>query len=223
MSDHRDTLGRRFFRRDPVTLAKVLLGRVLTRVLDDGAVLSGRVVEVEAYLGIPDRAAHTFGGRKTPRNRSMWLDGGHAYVYFTYGMHHCMNVVSDREGTPTACLIRALEPLEGLDRMRRHRAGPRPMDRLRDTDLCSGPAKLAQALAIDRSLDGIDLVSDGRLFLHRGRAVGADRVVAAPRIGVGYARAWAQKPLRFCVADSPHLSVRPEAISGKGTTIEFAG
>ena len=125
MPAHSDTLGRRFFLRDPVTLAKVLLGRVLTRVLDDGAVLSGRVVEVEAYLGIPDRAAHTFGGRKTPRNRSMWLDGGHAYVYFTYGMHHCMNVVSDREGTPTACLIRALEPLEGLDRMRHHRARAR--------------------------------------------------------------------------------------------------
>jgi DNA-3-methyladenine glycosylase len=90
-------LTRRFFRRDPVTLAQALLGQVLVRRLPDGQELSGKIVEVEAYLGIEDRAAHTFGGRRTPRNASMWGDAGRAYVYFTYGMHWCLNVVSDRE------------------------------------------------------------------------------------------------------------------------------
>ena len=135
-------LTRRFFRRDPVTLAKALLGQVLVRRLPNGQELAGRIVEVEAYLGVEDRASHSYGGRRTKRNASMWLDGGHAYVYFVYGMHWCFNVVSDREEVPTACLIRALEPLVGLDEMRRRRG------KEREDELCSGPAKLAQALGV---------------------------------------------------------------------------
>ncbi|MDH3584880.1 MAG: DNA-3-methyladenine glycosylase, partial [Phycisphaerae bacterium] len=154
-------LSRRFYRRDAVALARALLGKELVRVLPGGGRISGRIVEVEAYLGAADRAAHTYRGRRTDRNASMFLDGGHAYVYFTYGMHFCFNVTADREDVPTACLVRALEPLEGSKRMRRHREHRRGGRRrpLRETDLCSGPAKLAQALAIDRNLDGIDLVA----------------------------------------------------------------
>ncbi|QNN23585.1 DNA-3-methyladenine glycosylase [Planctomycetales bacterium ZRK34] len=199
-------LTRRFFRRDPVTLAKALLGQTLVRVLDDGAELTGRIVEVEAYLGQPDRAAHTFGGRRTARNASMWLDAGHAYVYFTYGMHFCMNITADGAEVPTACLIRALEPAGGLDVMRRLRSGKIDPARLRDVDLCSGPAKLAQALAIDRTLDGEDLTNSPRIYLRRGRPLAADQIVASPRIGVSYAKEWAQKPLRFHDAASPHIS-----------------
>lgn len=199
-------LSRKFYQRDPVTLARALLGQVLVRVLDDGARLAGRIVETEAYLGVADRAAHSYGGRRTPRNAAMWGPAGHAYVYFVYGLHHCMNVVAEDAGTPTAVLIRALEPLEGLERMRAHRAGGRPAARLRDIDLCSGPAKLAQALRLDRALDGTDLVSGDALFLERGARVTPRRIVAAPRIGVAYAAEWAHKPLRFYVAGNPHVS-----------------
>src|SRR5262245_15296568 len=187
---------------DPVTTARRLLGQRLVRVVD-GRRISGVIVEVEAYLGAPDRAAHTFGGRRSARNASMWRGGGHAYVYFTYGMHYCMNVVCGPEGSGTAVLVRALEPTEGVDWMRTHRPKAR-----RDTDLCRGPACLTQALAIDRSLDGLDLRSDRALFIEalRGRALPAHRIGCGPRIGVAYAGAWAGRPLRFFVRESPFVS-----------------
>ena len=197
-------LPRKFYRRDPVALARALLGQVLVRVLDDGARLAGRIVETEAYLGEIDRAAHSYGGRRTARNAAMWGPAGHAYVYFIYGLHHCMNVVAEGPGKPTAVLIRALEPLEGLERMRAHRGGGGA--RLRDTDLCSGPARLAQALRLDRALDGADLVTGSVLFLERGAPVAAEQIIAAPRIGVAYAGEWADEPLRFYVGGNPHVS-----------------
>jgi DNA-3-methyladenine glycosylase len=199
-------LPRRFYARDPVALARGLLGQVLVRVLDDGTRLAGRIVETEAYLGVEDRAAHSFGGRRTERNAAMWGPAGHAYVYFVYGLHHCMNVVAERPGRPSAVLIRALEPLEGLDAMRARRAGKGPATRLRDTDLCSGPAKLAQALRLDRSLDGADLVRGKQLFIETGAHVPADRIESGPRVGVGYAGEWAHEPLRFWLAGHPHVS-----------------
>jgi DNA-3-methyladenine glycosylase len=197
---------RRFFRQDPETLARALLGQVLVRRLPNGKELSGRIVEVEAYLGIEDKAAHSYGGRRTTRNESMWLDGGHAYVYFIYGMHFCMNVVSGRAEVPTACLIRALEPVEGLHEMRRRRFRKLPAPRLKDTDLCSGPAKLTQALAIDRKLDGVDLVTSEQVFLVRGRNVLDTSVTVAPRVGIAYAKEWASKPLRFFLCGNPQVS-----------------
>lgn len=200
------TLPRRFYRRDAPDLARALLGRRLVRVLDTGQRLAGRIVEVEAYLGVEDRAAHSFGGRRTPRNEAMYLDAGHAYVYFTYGMHWCFNVVAGRPDLPVACLIRAIEPLEGLDLMRLHRAAKRPRLTLRDTDLCSGPAKLCQALAIDRSLNAIDLTADRRLFIENDSPARPDRIAAAPRVGVDYAGDWADKPLRFLLRENPHVS-----------------
>jgi DNA-3-methyladenine glycosylase len=201
-------LPRRFYARDPVVLARALLGQVLVRVLDDGTRLAGRIVETEAYLGEIDRAAHSYGGRRTARNAAMWGPAGHAYVYFIYGLHHCMNVVAEGPERPTAVLVRALEPLEGLDAMRAHRAARRPGARLRDTELCSGPARLAQALRLDRSLDGADLVAGTALFLERGTRVPPEQVVAAPRIGVDYAGEWAEQPLRFFLAGDPHVSRR---------------
>jgi DNA-3-methyladenine glycosylase len=198
-------LPRKFYARRADVLARALLGQVLVRVLD-GARLSGRIVETEAYLGVNDRAAHSYGGRRSPRNASMWGAAGHAYVYFIYGLHYCMNVVAEGPEQPAAVLIRALEPLEGLAMMRAHRAGKEPTERLRDTDLCSGPAKLAQALKLDRSLDGADLVAGEALFLERGARVPRARTVVSPRIGVAYAREWADRPLRFHVAGNAHVS-----------------
>jgi DNA-3-methyladenine glycosylase len=190
------------FDADPVTTARRLLGQQLVRIVD-GRRLAGRIVEVEAYLGPEDRAAHTFGGRRTARNESMWRGGGHAYVYFTYGMHHCMNVVCGRPGTGAAVLLRALEPTEGVDLMFARRPRAR-----RETQLCSGPGRLAQAFAIDRAQDGADLRTDPALWieaLHR-RAVPARAIAATPRIGIGYAGPWARRLLRFHLRDNAHVS-----------------
>lgn len=168
----------------------------------NGHRLAGLIVEVEAYLGIPDKAAHTYNGRRTPRNEAMWGDGGHAYVYFTYGLHHCVNVVAGRAGEPVAVLLRALEPTEGFDLLRLHRRKTMP-----DSNLCSGPAKLTQAMAIDRSLNAADLVSGDALFIERAaRAIPESRITASPRIGIDYAQEWARKPLRFHLTGNPHVS-----------------
>lgn len=192
------------FDADPVTTARRLLGQRLVRLVG-GRRLAGTIVEVEAYLGPIDRASHTWGGRRTPRNDTMWRGGGLAYVYFTYGMHHCVNVVCGRPGDGTAVLVRALEPTEGVDEMFARRVKAR-----RERDLCSGPGRLAQALGIDRAQDGADLRDGGALWIERLRArpLAAARVAATPRIGVGYAGAWAHEPLRFFVRGSPHVSGR---------------
>lgn len=197
------------FDADAVTTARRLLGQTLVRVLD-GRRLAGTIVEVEAYLGPPDRAAHTFGGRRTARNASMWLGGGHAYVYFTYGLHHCLNVVCGAPGDGTAVLIRALEPIEGQEEMFRRRPAAR-----RAEALCSGPARLTEALAVDRALDGIDLRSHPALWIERarGRPLPDARIAATPRIGVDFAGAWARRRLRFLVRDSAHVS-GPRRLAG---------
>lgn len=197
-------LPRSFYRRDSITVARALLGQRLVHIVD-GRRLTGLIVETEAYLGVEDKAAHTFQGRRTPRNEAMYADGGHAYVYFTYGMHHCINVVASRIDHPVAVLIRALEPIEGLDTMYRHRTKAK-----RDTDLCSGPGKLCQALDIDRSINAVDLVNHPDLFIERvrRRAYPDTRIVVTPRIGVDYAGEWAARPLRFYLRDNQHVSKR---------------
>lgn len=183
-------LGREFYAVGAAALAPRLIGRVLVRVDDHGVRRAGRIVEVEAYLGVKDRASHAFGGRRTARNESMYGPPGTAYVYFTYGMHYCMNVVCGREGEPAAVLLRALEPLEGIEAMR----AVRPRAR-RDEDLCNGPGKLCAALGIGRAENGLDLCEDPRLFIEEGAAVGTRRRGRRPRIGLGEAGEWKHKPL----------------------------
>lgn len=201
-------LARRFYSTGPESLAVSLLGKLLVRVLSDGERLSGIIVETEAYVGVIDRASHAFGGRRTPRNESMYARPGTAYVYFTYGMHHCVNVVCGRAGDPLAVLIRALEPVEGLERMRTLRgSSTRPGRRHKDTDLCSGPGKLCQALAIDRDLDGTDLAAADTLFIERGPRGMPRDTACTPRIGLGQAGEWASKRLRWLVESNPHVSV----------------
>lgn len=202
---------RAFFTRDPVTVARRLLGQRLVRIRG-GRRSSGIIVETEAYLGIPDRAAHTHGGRRTERNASMWAAGGHAYVYLVYGMHCCMNVVAGRADDPVAVLLRALQPDEGTIGMYRRRRAARG-----DGDLCSGPGKLCQAMAIDRRLDGVDLVADDRLFVEllRQRQLPARSITVGPRIGVDYADEWAAEALRFTIAGNAHVS-RPASAPGPG-------
>jgi DNA-3-methyladenine glycosylase len=177
-----------------VEVAPDLLGRTLVRQVPGGARLAGRIVETEAYEP-GDPASHGFRGM-TARNRSMFGPAGHLYVYFTYGNHWMMNAVTRGPGEASAVLVRAVEPVAGLEAMARARGRDRPVD------LCSGPGKLAQALSVDRSHDGVDLVTGTEVWIERG--VPAPGLVAtSPRVGVrvGLERQW-----RFFVAGDPFVS-----------------
>lgn len=190
-----------FYRRPAEEVARDLLGRYLVRELE-GERLVLRLVETEAYLGAPDRASHAWGGRRTPRNESLYLPGGHAYVYFIYGMHFCLNAVTGEADIGSAVLLRAGEPLEGEERMRENRGwtrAPRP------GDLAGGPGKLCRALAVGRDLDGVRL-DRPPLWIARGEPVSSAEIVAGPRIGVDYAGEAAAWPLRFLHRGNRHVS-----------------
>jgi DNA-3-methyladenine glycosylase len=185
-------LSREFYTRiDVLAVARELLGQVLVVRARDGVRLSGTIVETEAYRGPEDRACHAYGGRRTSRTETMYRQGGTAYVYLVYGLHHQFNVVTNVEGVPHVVLVRAVAPIEGLEVMRRRRPG-RP-----DPELANGPGKLCQALGIDRRLDGADLLGD-QVWVESGRErIAPAAIVAGPRVGVDYAGAWADKPWRF--------------------------
>jgi DNA-3-methyladenine glycosylase len=187
-------LPRAFFDRAAVTVAPQLLNKILAAA--DGR--AGRIVEVEAYAGALDPAAHTYRG-KTPRNASMFGPPGHMYVYFTYGMHWCCNCVCGPEGDGSGVLIRALEPLCGLEQMRAAR--PRLA---RDRDLCRGPARLTQAMGIGGAQDGIDLVRAGHGFavVDDGTAPPED-LAGGPRIGI---RVGKDLPWRWSVPGNRYVS-----------------
>ena len=176
-------LGPEFFARDTVTVARDVLGKLLVREVG-GVRLWGRLVEVEAYLGPDDLAAHSVGGRRTPRTEVMYGPPGRAYVYLTYGMHHCLNFVTRSEGLPQAVLVRAIEPGPGVGR-------------------AAGPGLVCRALDIDRRLNGVQLVPPDLYVVddHAPRR----RIYVTPRIGVENSGEWAGRPLRFCW-DSPYLS-----------------
>ncbi|MDY7077210.1 MAG: DNA-3-methyladenine glycosylase [Chloroflexota bacterium] len=188
-----------FFARDTLTVARALLGQRLVRILD-GMRLSGHIVEVEAYIGEDDQASHASPGR-TRRNAPMYGPPGHAYVYFIYGMHQCLNIVTEQEGFPAAVLIRALEPLEGVEKMQ-HLRGGRP-----DLPLTSGPARLCQALDIDQRFNGADLCApDAHLFLKEGIILPDEAIVTGPRIGVRGDEVALSTPWRFYVSDNRYVS-----------------
>jgi DNA-3-methyladenine glycosylase len=187
-------LERSFYARPADDLARALLGTLLVSS-DEAGRCAGRVVETEAYLGPMDRASHARAGL-TRRTAPMFGPPGHAYVYLVYGLHECLNVVAAEDGAAAAVLIRALEPVEGLELMRRRRG--RPADP--EHRLCAGPARLAQALGVKRQLSGHDLTAGRRLWLEAGAGAAPDddQVSVGPRIGVAYAdEPWATAPLRF--------------------------
>lgn len=193
-------LARAFFARESVALAPALIGTRLIHRLANGTRLSGIIVEVEAYIGPEDRASHAYGGRRTARNEAMYAKAGTSYVYFTYGMHYCVNIVCAEEGVPQAVLIRALEPdAESLEVMRKNRG----VESVRL--LCAGPGRLCQALGIDRRLNGVDLCMSNEIWLERAEA-GLRSSVRSKRIGIGSAGAWANRLLRWTERGSKYLS-----------------
>ncbi len=164
----------RFFEGYTPSVARALLGTVLVRVAD-GERLSGTIVETEAYRGAKDPASHAYRG-KTKRNAVMFGEGGHAYVYFSYGFHWCLNLTTEPVGRPGAVLVRAIEPIEGLEQMLRNRS------LVSDEHVTDGPGKLTQALRIDSGLDGEDLVTSDRLFVEEGKRV--EGVGSSSRVGI---------------------------------------
>ena len=174
-------------------LARYLVGKILVRDMARGR-LAGRIVETEAYV-VGDAAGHAFRGLSR-RNRSLFLGRGHAYVYFTYGMHYCLNVSSERPGIGAGVLLRALEPLEGLEAMARRRGTKRVLD------LARGPGRLAQAMGVGPEFDGVDLCGDGPLWLGEAR-LPRFRVGSSVRIGITKET---HRPLRFYVRGSPFVS-----------------
>ncbi|HYO79436.1 MAG TPA: DNA-3-methyladenine glycosylase [Thermoanaerobaculia bacterium] len=194
-------LPRAFFLGDTVEIARALLGCTLWRRLDDGELLGARIVETEAYLGANDLASHARRGLRSPRNESMYLEGGHAYVYFTYGMHWCMNVVTQEADLAEAVLLRAAEPVRGIEAMRARRPKAK-----KDTDLMNGPGKICMALEIDRAFDGESLRGDRLWLTPRDIELADADIAVSPRIGIdnsGDAAAW---PLRFFIRGNRHVS-----------------
>lgn len=189
------TLPVAFFRRPAEVVAQDLLGMVVVSTVGN-ELTAARIVETEAYLGYDDPASHGYLHRRNARNQALFGPPGSWYVYLSYGMHWCANLVCQRTGLASAVLLRALEPLEGLDVMRRRR-GPVP-----DRALCSGPGRLCQALGITRDLDGEKMAESGAV-VHRPRSNEDKTIEVTSRIGITKAADW---PLRFVVAGSPWLS-----------------
>ena len=199
----RGTLPRDFYRRGAVAVARGLLGAILVKRAAEGTA-SGVIVEAEAYAGHDDAACHAFKHHTPPaghRTRVMFGDGGYAYVYFIYGMHNCFNVTANVAGKPEAVLIRALEPVDGIDLMRARRNA-------QDTrNLCGGPGKLCQALGITQSDYGRDLCGN-ELFIAEGNPIPDEAALASPRINVDYAGEASAYPYRFVIKDSKFLSTK---------------
>ncbi len=193
-------LKRNFYTRDVITVAKDLLGKILVKN-ENGILLAGKIVEVEAYDGSIDKAAHTFGGR-TPRNAVMFNEGGYFYVYFTYGVHFCCNVVTGKEGEGKAVLIRAVEPVEGVDLMIKNRFGRKLKNEKEIFNLTSGPGKVCRAMAIDRSFYGLDLTGD-KIYIINKPALNEKMIVASRRIGI---KKSVELPWRFYIKDNPYIS-----------------
>jgi DNA-3-methyladenine glycosylase len=189
----KDCLTASFYRREAVIVARELLGMHLVRRYN-GQRLAGIIIETEAYSGEDDQACHARSGC-TPRTVVMYGPPGRAYVYFTYGMHWCLNCVTGAEGYPAAVLIRAITPVEGLEIIAIHRH-PRPQ-----RDWCNGPGKLTRALAIDQHFNGLDLCdADGDLWIEAGQRVADEDVFMGPRVGINrVAEPWRSIPWRFLI------------------------
>ncbi len=188
-----------YLRTDVLAVARELLGKLLVVPAPDGTRVSGVIVETEAYRGPLDRASHAYGGRRTKRTETMYCLGGTVYIFLVYGMYNQFNVVTNVEGVPHAVLIRALQPAEGIELMRRRRHG-QP-----DHNLTNGPGKLCMALGIDRKLDREDLL-ENRVWLEPGQKISSRKIASGSRIGIDYAEDWVDKPWRFWIKDNPFVS-----------------
>lgn len=191
-----------YLQDDPLLIARELLGKLLVVPSETGARVSGMIVETEAYLGPTDKAAHSYGGRRTKRNEITYAAGGHVYVFFVYGIYFQLNFVTADVGVPHVVLVRAVEPVENIKLMRERR-GP-----MRDINLTSGPGKLCIALGIDRTLNG-ELLTGDRLWVENFKT--PRDIARGPRVGIQYAEEFIDKPWRFWIDKNPFVSRQPKA------------
>lgn len=189
-----------FYLQDPVKLAPKLLGKIFVRKLGE-IFLAGKIVEVEAYRGEDDEAAHTYKG-KTKRNEVMFREGGFLYVYFTYGMHFCANIVCGKENEGSAILIRAVEPIDGIDIMTMNRFGKTKISSIKRKNLTNGPAKFCHAFAIERKDNGLELTKEP-IFLMSGEKILKKEIVTTTRIGI---KKSVDLPWRFYIKDNSYVS-----------------
>lgn len=192
-------------RKNVLQIAKELLGKLLVTNYDI-EITSGRIVEVEAYNGIIDKASHAFGGRRTNRNEIMYADGGVAYVYLCYGIHHLFNIVTNSKEAPHAILIRAVEPVKGINKMKTRVDKIKPGKDGMDYTLTKGPGKLSKALGISTLDSGCSLRSKKIFIADDGFAFSKKEIIASPRIGVDYAGRDALLPYRFYIKGNPFVS-----------------
>jgi len=193
-------LSRSFYRRELLQVAQNLLGKILVKV-DGKNFLSGKIVEVEAYHGDFDKAAHSYRG-KTERTKIMFEEGGYLYVYFTYGAHHCCNVVTGKKGQGTAVLIRAVEPLTGIEKMIKNRFGRKLKNEKEIFNLTNGPGKTCKSFGINRKHSGTDLTGD-EIFILEGDKIKSKDIGISKRIGISKS---VELPWRFFIKDNPYLS-----------------
>jgi DNA-3-methyladenine glycosylase len=192
-------LERSFYLRPAQEVAKALLGKILTRRLNN-TFLKGKIVETEAYLGAVDRASHSYGWKRTPRNKAEYFLGGHIYIYLCYGMYWQFNITTGEAGNPECVLIRALEPIRGLREMRRQRK----VNQKRA--LTSGPGKLCQAFGLNGEFYGVDLCTSQVIYLEEGEEIPPQEIEITKRIGIDYAGEWKDKPLRFYIKGNLFVS-----------------
>jgi DNA-3-methyladenine glycosylase len=196
-------LQRAFYERDTITVAKELLGKILMHESVEGTT-EGRIVETEAYLGPEDLAAHSSGGRRTPRNEVMYGEKGHAYVYFIYGMYFCVNITAgDVAGKPEAVLLRALEPVGGEKIM----ASRRGVVGGRINSLAGGPGRLCMAMGITKAQNKLD-VTKPPLYIKNAPPVSLEEIVETTRVGVDYAGEWKHSPWRFYIKGNKYVSMK---------------
>ena len=198
-------INRLFYNRNTIDVARKLLGKVIVRKIN-GLTLKGMIVETEAYLGVIDKAAHSYGGKKTKRVEIMYGPPGRAYIYLIYGMYYCFNVVTKEEGIPEAVLIRGIEPLEGIETMSENRYN-KPLPQITNRqyiNLSNGPGKLCIAMNLDKSLNGEDLCGN-RLYIEEGLNDNFN-IISCKRIGIDYAEEAKDFPLRFYIENNKFVS-----------------
>ena len=198
---------REFYNQDSLIVAQELLGKVLVHEIN-GQKLAVKIVEAEAYMGVTDKAAHSYGGKRTPRVEVMYGGPGFAYVFLVYGMYYCFNIVTREAGNPQAVLLRAVEPAGGLDLIAQNRFNKayNELTKSQIKNLTNGPGKLCKALAIDKSLNGADLCGD-RLYVAEGDKEEFN-IIAAKRVGIDYAEEAKDYSWRFYIEDNPCVSVK---------------
>ncbi|KAB3534472.1 DNA-3-methyladenine glycosylase [Alkaliphilus pronyensis] len=199
-------LKRQFYARNTLDVARDLLGKLIV-IKDNNSIISGRIVETEGYVGKIDKAAHCYPNKKTPRTEVMFGEPGHAYVYLIYGMYHCLNIVTEPLNEPAAVLIRAIEPIEGIEAMCNIRY-QKPLSQLTKkqiVNLTNGPGKLCMALGVNKTHNKLDLCGDSMFIIDEGE--NNISIETSKRINIGYAQEAADFPWRFFIKGNPYVSV----------------